>query len=377
MTNHAYSLSSDLMSKDIPLDKLFLDPNNPRFVDRNWQDIPDEKTVHRSIQEETERRLGEKFDTEKLRANMELNGYLPIDRIVVRKLSDDNYLVLEGNRRVCAAKALAKLAAVDSTIPEDVKMSVNIIPSLVYTGEDSSAAWIFQGLRHIIGIVDWPAFNKAKLLVTQMEEEGLSLTEVGQRFGTTSYGAGQWVRGYKAYVQAIDETDYGQEIDEKSYPYFQELFGRSSIPMREWIGWDDANFRFSNNLKLNEFVGWLYPKPEDPEVDGNLGIWENRRLSVRDDLRKLAYMIRNDKNEFEVFRRGDITVDEIYARLISKQYEQSADRKKEVFESISNCISSLENLPFKMLIEPETKSELSSALEKLRESIKAIEDAMK
>jgi len=87
--------------------------------------------------------------------------------------------VLEGNRRVCAAKVLKeKYEKNPSSVDMDVITSLLDIDCLVYTGSESQPAWIFQGIRHIMGIQDWSAFNKAKLLVQLMENEGLNLTRV-------------------------------------------------------------------------------------------------------------------------------------------------------------------------------------------------------
>lgn len=376
MSEHAYAIAKDLQSEEVSLEQLYLDPNNPRFVGSDWQDVPEEDICNVTVQEQAAQLLKAKYDIEKLRANMEVNGYLPIDRIIIRKLNGEAYLVLEGNRRICAAKELQRVAARDPEIPDDVRDSGRSIPCLLYTGDDPQAAWTFQGLRHITGIRDWPAFNKAKLLVTQMQDEGLNLTQVGQRFGLTPFGAGQWVRGYYAFLQAANESDYTEELDEKAYLYFQELFSRSSIPIREWMDWEDDNFRFRNTLRFNEFVGWLYPKPEDPEVDGNLGIWENRRLLIGADLRRLSYVLRNEKEVFEEFRRGNITVEGVYSRVLSKQYDQSVDRQQEVYNSISTCVKALDNLPFKMLREAELKDRLIQGLTGLKDSIQAIEDTM-
>ena len=138
-----------------------------------------------------------------------------------------------------------------------------MIPCLEYVGAEADAAWIFQGLRHITGISEWSAYNKARLLVEQMEDEELNLTEAGRRFGLSPFGAGQWVRGYYAFKQAREESDYIHEVDEQAYPYFQELFSRSSAPVREWMEWKESEYKFANSLNFNEFVGWLYPRPEE------------------------------------------------------------------------------------------------------------------
>lgn len=373
-TNISQALADDLSPADIPLNQLFLDPNNPRFVGSGWQEINSHDTTDEDVQEIAATRLRSSFGVDKLRSNMEINGYLPIDRIVVRSIGEQEYLVLEGNRRICAAKDLAKLEPTESGIPSEIFRSLRKIPALVYTGSDPQAAWTFQGLRHISGINEWPAYNKARLLVTQMENEDLSFTEVGRRFGLSGHGAGQWVRGYSAFIQAKEESDFSEELDEKAYPFFQELFSRSSIGLREWMDWDDTELRFTNLLRFNEFVGWLYPRNEEDPED-SLGDWNNRRLRVRDDLRSLTYVLGKDSESFEEFRRGDIPVDGAYARVVAREHEKNTDRQSEVFDSIEACASALNNLPFRMLVDEETKADLIRHITALQSAISKIEEA--
>lgn len=281
-------LVNDLEPIEPSLDSLYLDPNNPRFAAANHVHVPDAEISDGPVQSETRRRHIASFGIERLRGNMEVNGYLPIDRVVVRQFAQDKYVVLEGNRRICAAKMLAENLNDGLEVPEEVATSIEQIPCLEYVGKDSDAAWIFQGLRHITGITDWPAYNKARLLVEQMEQEDLNLTQVGKRFGLTAFGAGQWVRGYYAYLQASEESDYVREVDERAYPYFQELFSRSSIDVREWMEWSESEKRFQNDLNFNEYLSWLYPRREDGDGDEELGDWDRRALATRDEIRSVA-----------------------------------------------------------------------------------------
>lgn len=196
----------DLRQTTLPLSAIFLDPNNPRFVGSEWQYVPDSSIE--AAQEAIRLRLVADFDVDKLRMNMEVNGYLPIDRVIVRQFHPGKYVILEGNRRICAAKMITSVGLDGIDVSEAVLTSLADIPCLEYVGTEQDASWIFQGLRHITGITEWSAFNKAKLLVEQMEEEQVSLTDAGRRFGLTRFGAGQWVRGYYAFKQAKEESDY-------------------------------------------------------------------------------------------------------------------------------------------------------------------------
>jgi len=373
------ALVTELTPVNVRLDQIYLDPNNPRFIGYEWEYIPDDEIDNQTVQEATRRKLVSYFGVRKLRMNMEVNGYLPIDRIIVRNFGKDRFVVLEGNRRVCAAKLITDLSMDGSTISDEVLTSLEMIPCLQYIGDDSKAAWIFQGLRHIIGINDWSAFNKAKLLVEQMEEEGLTMSQVGRRFGLTSHGAGQWVRGYYAFKQANEASDYIDEVDERSYPYFQELFSRSSAKVREWMDWDEKARKFNNVLNLNEFVGWLYPRKENEEETntGGSGDWEKRILKRRDDIRQVAYLLQEDQEIFEKFRH-ERDIEKAYAEAISKKYEKAAreshDPGEEVFRALQECTKALEDIPYRLVKNPDSHNRLMTAIGKLEQAIATLRD---
>ena len=176
------TLNKELVDMVIALDKIYLDPNNPRFTSLKWNDVSDEHIADDGIQKITRRKLEEEFSIYKLVDNIQLNGFLSIDRVIVKRFSEDKYVVLEGNRRICAAKVIMEMYEKNNdTISEEVIDSLKEIKCLVYTGTEEQPSWVFQGLRHIIGIQEWPAYNKARLLVQLMEEDNLSLTDVGKK----------------------------------------------------------------------------------------------------------------------------------------------------------------------------------------------------
>jgi hypothetical protein len=346
------AIAQDLIPIDIPLPEIFLDPNNPRFVTSNWQNVPDSDVPLEAVQEGARARLVQGYGIDKLKMSMEVNGYLPIDRVIVRALSKGGYVVLEGNRRICAAKLVGAVDSEGKDVPAEIRSTFAIIPCLKYIGQDTEAAWVFQGLRHISGIVEWSAYNKAKLLVEQMESDSLTLGEVGRRFGLSPFGAGQWVRGFYAFKQARQESDYIAEVDERSYLFFQELFSRSSIKVREWLEWNEEDQKFNNALNFNEFVGWIYPKPDGNESDAALGDFEKRRLLRRDDIRALAELIKSDEASFQQFRTGQALPDVLAmaaAKEIQKKAEQNADRVEIVFEAMDACKKAIEEMPLKII----------------------------
>lgn len=369
------TLTKELVDTMIDLDRIFLDPNNPRFTSLRWENISDEHISDENVQKETKRKLEEGFSINKLVDNIQINGFLPIDRIVVRKFADDKYVVLEGNRRICAAKIIMEMYLSNKELVEqEVIESLQQIKCLVYTGSDKQASWIFQGLRHIIGIHEWPAYNKARLLVQLMEDENLSLTEVGKRFGLTAYGAGQWVRGYYAFMQAAEESEYVHEIDERAYPYLQEIFSRSNPIFKDWLQWNDTEYKFEDNLKFNEFLSWLYPRNDENVLDGVeiRGNWENRLIKRSNDLRVISYLLRESLADFEMFRSdGDLEKAQNSANM--KKYLESQDPSTETVEKIKACTKALDDIPFKLVMS--RKEELSDLLHKLNEKVREILEA--
>jgi len=365
----------DLVARDLPLESIFLDPNNPRFVGPNWQRIEDDQIDSESVQEKARRLLIAEYGVDKLRMNMEVNGYLPIDRVIVRKFKDSKFVVLEGNRRICAAMMLTAIGTDGMQVADEVLSSAKSIPCLEYVGTETDAAWIFQGLRHITGISEWSAYNKAKLLVEQMEQEGLNLTEAGKRFGLTAFGAGQWVRGYYAFKQAREESDYIREVDERAYPYFQELFSRSSAPVREWMGWEEEEYKFKNRLNFNEFVGWLYPRPADEAGPEARGSFESRKLSRRDDIRLVSFLLKESDKHFQQFRSGQ-ELEPMYAmaqaELYQQKLEEETDRVGTVFNAIAACTKALDEIPHKIIKDNQLKQELDQRIAKLEAAIASL-----
>lgn len=375
MKDSINTLNNELVDAKIALDKIFLDPNNPRFTSLKWADISDDQIADVTIQAATKRKLEEGFSINKLVDNIQINGYLPIDRVIVKQIAEDKYVVLEGNRRICAAKnIMEQYKSNHEQVEKSVVDSLREISCLVYTGSERQPSWVFQGLRHIIGIQEWPAYNKARLLVQLMEDENLSLTEVGKKFGLTAYGAGQWVRGYYAFMQAAEESDYTQEIDERAYPYLQEIFSRSNPVFKEWLQWDDTHYKFNDNLKFNEFLSWLYPRNEENKLDGVevKGNWDNRLIKRSNDIRIVSFLLRESRSDFEMFR-ADGDLEKAQNRANTRKYLESQDPSTETIEKIKSCTKALDDIPFKLVVS--RKEELSDLLEKLEDKVREILEA--
>jgi hypothetical protein len=177
-----HPLYLDLKSAELPLSSIYLDPNNPRFVTPDSEFVPEHLIDRDDVQEEARRKLIRSFDIEQVRSDIMMNGYLPLDRVAVRQFKPNKYVVLEGNRRICAAKTLEPFMPDGAVTPRAVLRSIVVIPCLLYVGDDPNAAWTLQGIRHLSGVRDWTPYSKARLLVQQMQTEHLTYAELARKF---------------------------------------------------------------------------------------------------------------------------------------------------------------------------------------------------
>jgi hypothetical protein len=211
-----------------------------------------------------------------------------------------------------------------------------------------------------------------------MENQSLTFTEVGKGFGLSAFGAAQWVRGYYAFQQAKDDTEFGRYIDENIYPFFQELFGRSSIPLKEWLKWNEDEKKFNDTANLNEFTSWFYPvaleeseesinrEPSKKQIEE---AWRRRRVSKRDDLRNIAYLINKSPKNWMDFRSGS-DIEKSYNRAVLDELEQDREDERNTvekfFHAIQEADKQLQNTPLSVLSD-------TAHIEKLRKIIESMD----
>ena len=181
----------NLQPIQVSLHDLYLDPNNPRFAKNLNLDalVADEKVAaaqdavrklfvidgsgQQANDEEGEESEEDTFDISDLVKSMEEIGFIPIDQVVVRKLSNDpkKYLVIEGNRRICSAKHLLELTPPSN--PEKLTRhlaalsTLDKIDVLLMETDGLSEAQIHGqigvvlGLRHFGAVLPWGTLAKA------------------------------------------------------------------------------------------------------------------------------------------------------------------------------------------------------------------------
>lgn len=304
--------NDQLEQKLLPIDVLFLDPNNPRFWSEQSQkvpDVPDNKVPDAVHQAKARARISE-HGLEELKNSILRNGFLPLDRIVVRQLEGlpGKYVAIEGNRRLAALKILREQieqgtiaeTGIDDAYWKALLDNTNKIEVLVYEGaENKDIAWILQGIRHIGGIRDWMPAQQGKLVADQIDNEGLSLSEAGQRFGLSAQAVGRRYRSYKALQQMRADEEFQCKAENKYYSLFEEAVRQNDV--KKWLGWDEDTKRFTNSNNLKQFYSWICPDEDrenkerrvhDPRHIAYLG----RLIAAKQD----ALLDKIDKHEIEI-----------------------------------------------------------------------------
>ena len=166
-----------LKAKNVNYKDLCLDPKNPRLAHNfSVEQIGSNGGVE-GAQEELEALFvqgGDFTNITDLKNSMRQIGFVGIQNIIVRELPKKKYLVIEGNRRVAAIKALIKedrdaLPNTPAKIDDEEKLkSLKTIQVMVLQTKDLTEAEIQKqikitlGLRHIGGQLEWEPLPKGK-----------------------------------------------------------------------------------------------------------------------------------------------------------------------------------------------------------------------
>src|SRR4029077_12395120 len=96
--------------------------------------------------------------------------------------------------------------------------------------------WVLPGLRHVSGIKEWGAYQKAKA-VFELRESGLSPQAAAQSLGLSTRKANPSMRTYLPLKQKRADEEYGEHVLPTLYSYFEEVFKRANV--RDWFQWSD------------------------------------------------------------------------------------------------------------------------------------------
>ena len=324
-------IESRLAPGRVKLAAIDLDPNNPRlFGDRGvTTKVPDARIHEENVQDSVLERLKEgKYGVRELKNSIRQIGFLPIDKIVIRPLSNKQYVVVEGNRRVAALKWLAEdHESGEVSLDEGLVKQISELDLLVL---DTNAEqldedrWLVQGVRHISGIKEWGLYEKALAIKSMIEDLGFEPREAAEALGTTTNEVNRLYKALGAYEQMASDEDHGENAVPAIFSYFVEAVGKPTL--RTWLGWSEEERTFSNGENRSRFYSWI--------ADANDGM---KKLPMAIDVRKLSQVVESE-HALQVLESEGATLDAAMAALMSTH---AIDWRAPVFEAKS----ALDNIP--------------------------------
>jgi hypothetical protein len=289
----------------------------------------------------------ESFGVKEVRDSILRNGFLPMDRIVVRPINGhgDKYVVVEGNRRLSALKDLHRLIedgeisedGIDEEYLEKLKLATQKIEVLLYHGSSNDISWRLQGIRHISGIKEWSPAQQA-ILVARLVDEGNTFTEVGQQFGLSGKAIGRLYRAHKALNQMRSDDEYGDKVQNDQFTLFDEAHKNKAV--RDWLQWDENEHKYMNTNNLKQLYSWIVP---DEENEGK------RRIHNPDHMRSLARLLESKRHDLiGAIDRHEMTIEEAKGNINATSSEIEGYNWASEIEKAKQAVN---GLPFQVFQE--------------------------
>ncbi|MFL5348988.1 MAG: AAA family ATPase [Hyalangium sp.] len=315
----------------VPLDQLFLDPNNYRFIDKpDYVRVPQDKVFDADVQRRTMLLvLGERqSEVQDLIDSFKKNGWLPVDQIQVREMGPNRYLVIEGNRRVATLKYLksqyensaADLGALDFQF-------FNGVPVNLYKEADEVHHLILMGLKHVSGNKKWSLLNQAQMLRALHEEHKQSVDDIVKALGIgkREFNLSQ---NTLALSDLYRKSDYGDQFRSDQYNLFREIVKSPSL--RDWLDWDYEQHKAGNTKNLERLFSWISTVEDEGEyTEEEVGttIKRDPAITTGAQVRELAKIIDDEialKNLEQTRSLSEATLSS--GKVIKDRVQESLDR---------------------------------------------------
>jgi len=247
-----------------PVEKLLLDPRNPRLVEFSVPSNPTQFDLLKALYQQ--------MAAEELAMSIAYNGYFEHEPLIIEPRADGNYTVVEGNRRLAAVKLLLSadfrrqlkatgLPDIDAIDP-DRRAEISSLPAIVSTRKD---VWRYLGFKHVNGPATWGAYAKAQYIAEVHNSYGVPLEDIARQIGDYSNTVERQYRGLMVIEQAEKARVFSRKNTYKDKFYFNYIYtALDNASFRKFLG-IDAKSRSSRKpvpptkkANLKDLCLWLY-----------------------------------------------------------------------------------------------------------------------
>lgn len=293
------NVNQNLGPQTISIDNLFLDPNNPRFFD--FEDeigaVPDQRIPETEVQLYAMARMN-RFGLRELRDSISEVGFLPMDKLVVRSVGEDNYVVVEGNRRLAAIKSLLRDHRRGRELPGELLRQLQTLEVLVLETDEQSRtrdSLLLAGLRHVSGVRSWGPYQRAIALRALMGQMNGDISGAAKALGMGPTNARRLLQALKALENLREDDEYGEFAKPSMFSYFAEIMKSPSL-RDGFLGWDKDAAEFTNTDDVSLFYSWIFTEEgQEPKV------------ARGEEIRDLAKIVA-DQEALEEFKKPGVTL---------------------------------------------------------------------
>lgn len=313
-----------MIAKKIKLENLYFDPDNLRY-DFDFDFVKVEESRIKSKASQTRAMKILQNDINELQKSILSNDFIYNEMIIVKLINEDEYVVVEGNRRLASLKKIKEDYSLEELKPILREILENGLLVNVVDSEDFDED-ILMGMRHVTGTKPWGGFSKAKLVVKLKDVKTFSFEEISQRLGGRVPEIKKRYNSYKLLEKMVSDG-YADNDVSNYYTLFYEALGKPAY--QNFLGWDETKLEFTNKENVERFYNWITPT-EDEEGNEQPAIITNPGA-----LRQVA-LILNEEDVLDLLEeRRDVYVAIRSSTII---------KNKEIKKHISNLLKGIKEI---------------------------------
>lgn len=325
----------------IAVASLDFDPENPRFLDTAGNTAPGAGEDGQALPVPPIKRMFEQENVEELVASIGQQDYFPGEPLLVtpNPHAPGRFLVIEGNRRLAALRALGDLVPPDQMLPSisDAVAQARFRPTEVacYVFPERRDILKYLGFRHISGPRRWEPLSKARYLADLVRNfySELSLDEqlksLARDIGSRRDYVAQLLTTLNLYDRARAADFYGlQRVRDKDISFSllsTALSYRSIIEFINLPSRDSVNVDAVRDDHAKELLAWMFAQDQS----GETVLGESRRLG------KLAAVVSSEAAVAELRKSSDLDQAYLYTSGPTEAFSKllvTAD------EALSECL---------------------------------------
>jgi ParB-like nuclease domain len=353
------------MIHDILIENLLFDPINPRMP-RNYEQKTDTEIIEWMLDDAS------LLDLISSIAN---NGYFAGEPLVVVKSEGEKYIVIEGNRRLAAAKILNNpdlskvkkkqiLELLQEREHQDLPTSLPC-----YEINNREEADEYLGFRHVTGVKSWGALEKAKYTFKLYEDYQHKhnrqniYKSIAKKIGSKGAYIQRMILSYRLFQIIENSKFYGiKELDEENFEISLLADAATKyLNLQDFLGVNlDASEELVdlNHSRLKEVVQWLYEKNSENTtrvgesrnirllnavVSNEIALKQFREGRTLEDSSKFTSLVEESFTNLINIALVNIRDAVQYVALLNNPNEGDLDKLKELNQQAVFLYSSLKN----------------------------------